>query len=163
MRKHLATLVEDFERHGKQIAIVSYPGNRRVVTTYAELATMAGRFSRMIADRGIGPGERVLLWGANCAEWVAAFFGCVLRGVIAVPLDAAGSVEFATRVIADVSPKLIAGDAERLQKLSDPTPKIAFQDFSSTLPREPLLAPEPSLSAETPLQILYTSGTTSAP
>src|ERR1700734_1410632 len=95
MRKHLASFVEDFQRHGNQIAIVSYPGNRRVVTTYAGLATLAGRFSRVLADRGIAPGERVLLWGANSAEWVAAFFGCVLRGVIAVPLDAAGSVDFA--------------------------------------------------------------------
>src|SRR6185437_5402874 len=168
MRKHLATLVEDFERHGKQIAIVSYPGNRRVVTTYAELATMAGRFSRMIADRGIGPGERVLLWGANCAEWEAAFFGCVLRGVIAVPLDAAGSVDFAKRVIADVTPRLIVGDQEHLQKLSqESTPntgaKISFEDFSSTLPHSPMLEPDPSLNAETPLQILFTSGTTSSP
>ncbi len=168
MRKHLATLVEDFERHGKQIAIVSYPGNRRVVTTYAELAALAGRFSRMLADRGIAPGERVLLWGANSAEWVAAFFGCVLRGVIAVPLDAAGSVDFAVRVIADVTPRLIVGDQEHLQKLSQPsTPesaaKIPFEDFSSTLPRSPMLEPDPSLNPETPLQILFTSGTTSTP
>jgi long-chain acyl-CoA synthetase len=163
MRKNLATFVEDFKRHGNQIAVVTYPGNRRVSTSYADLAVLSGRFSRLLTEREISPGDRVLLWGANSAEWIAAFFGCVLRGVIAVPLDAAGSVEFATQVIADVSPKLITGDADRLQKLSEPTPKIFFQDFSSTLPREPMLAPEPSLSAETPLQILYTSGTTSAP
>jgi long-chain acyl-CoA synthetase len=171
MRKHLATLVEDFERHGNQVAIVSYPGNRRVVTTYAELATLAGRFSRMLADRGIAPGERVLLWGANSAEWVAAFFGCVMRGVIAVPLDAAGSIDFAARVIADVTPRLIVGDQAHLQKLSQansvPTEEvmanIAFEDFSSTLPRSPMFEPDPSLNPETPLQILFTSGTTSAP
>ncbi|MHB1839745.1 MAG: AMP-binding protein [Acidobacteriaceae bacterium] len=173
MRKHLATLVEDFERHGRQIAIVSYPGNRRVVTTYAELAILAGRFSRLLADRGIAPGERVLLWGANSAEWVAAFFGCVLRGVVAVPLDAAGSVDFAARVVADVTPRLIVGDEEHLQKLSqaesssesmsDSAATISFEDFPSTLPASPLLQPEPSLTADTPLQILFTSGTTSAP
>ncbi|HET9101059.1 MAG TPA: AMP-binding protein [Acidobacteriaceae bacterium] len=168
MRKHLATLVEDFERHGNQIAIVSYPGNRRVVTTYAALATLTGRFSRVLADHGIAPGERVLLWGANCAEWVAAFFGCVLRGVIAVPLDAAGSIDFATRVIADVTPRLIVGDREHLQKLpqeSAPESKarISFEDFSSALPRLPMLEPDSSLNPQTPLQILFTSGTTSAP
>ncbi|HTU49823.1 MAG TPA: AMP-binding protein [Acidobacteriaceae bacterium] len=168
MRKHLATFVEDFERHGKQIAIVSYPGNRRIATTYAELATLAGRFSRMLADRGIAPGERVLLWGANSAEWEAAFFGCVLRGVIAVPLDAAGSVDFATRVIADVTPRLIVGDQEHLQKISqesmpESAVKISFEDFASTLPRSPMFEPDPSLNPETPLQILFTSGTTSTP
>ena len=167
MRKHLATLVEDFQRHGKQIAIVSYPGNRRVATTYVELATLAGRVSHLLSDHGIAPGERVLLWGANSAEWVAAFFGCVLRGVIAVPLDAAGSVDFAARVIADVAPRLIVGDAEHLHKLThlDPEPaaKISFEDFASTLPASPMLQPEPSLNLDTPLQILFTSGTTSAP
>ncbi|MES2220147.1 MAG: AMP-binding protein [Acidobacteriota bacterium] len=168
MRKHLATLVEDFQRHGKQIAIVSYPGNRRVVTTYAELATLAGRFSRLLAEQGVVPGERVLIWGANSAAWVAAFFGCVLRGVIAVPLDAAGSVDFATRVIADVTPRLIVGDQEHLRKLAQASlphtaAKFAFEDFSSQLPRSPMLEPDTSLDAETPLQILFTSGTTSAP
>ncbi len=168
MRKHLATLVSDFERHGKQIAIVSYRGNRRVATTYAELATLAGRFSRMLADRGIVPGERILLWGENSAEWVAAFFGCVLRGVIAVPLDAAGSVDFATRVLADVTPRLIVADQEHLQSVSqESTPasvaRISFEDLSSTLPCSPMLEPDPSLNPETPLQILFTSGTTSTP
>ena len=169
MRKHLATLVEDFQRHGKQVAIVSYPGNRRVATTYVGLATLAGRFSRMLSDRGIASGERVLLWGPNSAEWVAAFFGCVLRGVIAVPLDAAGSVDFAARVIVDVTPKLIVGDADHLLKLThsdsfpESTPTLAFEDFASTLPPSPMLQPEPSLNPETPLQILFTSGTTSAP
>ncbi len=160
MRQNLATFVEDFQRHGKQIAVVSYPGNRRLHTSYADLATLAGRFSRLLSEQKINPGERVLLWGANSAEWVAAFFGCVLRGIIAVPLDAAGSVEFATRVIADVSPRLILGDSDLLHKLSSDAPKLSFR---SQLPLEPLLTPEPSLSAETPLQILYTSGTTSAP
>jgi long-chain acyl-CoA synthetase len=168
MRKHLATFVEDFERHGRQIAIVSYPGNRRVVTTYAELAVLAGRFSRMLADRAVAPGERVLLWGANSAEWVAAFFGCVLRGVIAVPLDAAGSLDFASRVMADVTPRLIVGDQQHLQKLSqesipESAAKISFEDFSLALPRSPMFEPGPSLNSETPLQILFTSGTTSAP
>lgn len=172
MREHLATFVEDFQRHGKQIAIVSYPGNRRVATAYVELARMAGRFSRSLAERGIAPGERVLLWGANSAEWVAAFFGCVLRGVIAVPLDAAGGADFAAHVAAEVTPCLIVGDAEHLQQLAidselnlavDSSATISFEDFADRLPASPMLEPEPSLNRDTPLQILFTSGTTSAP
>ena len=42
------------------------------------------------------------MWGLNSVEWASAFFGCVLRGVIAVPLDAAGSAKFAKRVIAQL-------------------------------------------------------------
>ena len=102
MRPHLATLVEDFRRHGAQTAVVVYRGNRRYATSYAELANLTGRFSAELGRRGIGPGERVVLWGENSAEWIAAFFGCLLRGVVAVPLDLAGSPAFAARVIADV-------------------------------------------------------------
>lgn len=163
MRQHLATLVQDLERHNRQIATVSYPGNRRVATSYAELAHLAGRFSRLLLESGIGQGERILLWGGNCAPWVAAFFGAVLRGVIAVPLDAAGNLEFALQVISDVTPSLIVGDRELLEQLPSGLRRIAFQEFSSALPSEPMPLPEPSLNPDTPLQILYTSGTTSQP
>ncbi|HEX4021316.1 MAG TPA: AMP-binding protein [Acidobacteriaceae bacterium] len=163
MRSHLASLVDDFVRHGKQIAVVSYPGNRRVATSYAELAHLAGRFSALLAQQKIAPGERVLLWGANSAEWVAAFFACVLRGVLVVPLDAHGSVEFATRVLADVAPLLVIGDAAHLSQLPSRIPQLTFEQCRQQLPVAPLLTPEPSLNRETPLQILFTSGTTSEP
>ncbi len=160
MRQHLATFVDDFQRHKDQIAIVTYPGNRRISTSYAQVAAFSGRFSRFFAEQNINPGDRVLLWGANSAEWVAAFFGCVLRGIIIVPLDATGSATFAESVIADTSPRLIIGDSNLLQRINS-TPKFLLGN--SFLPRDPLLTPDPSLNPETPLQILYTSGTTSAP
>src|SRR5579884_3842886 len=106
MRPHLASLVDDFRAHAQETAVVAHRGVRRYRTRYGELAELAGRFSAELARRRIGPGERVVLWGANAAEWVGVFFGCLLRGVIAVPLDAAGSPDFAARVIADVRPKL---------------------------------------------------------
>ncbi|AXC15077.1 Long-chain-fatty-acid--CoA ligase [Acidisarcina polymorpha] len=167
MRANLATLVEDFRRHGAQTAVVVYRGNRRYATSYRELALLAGRFSAELARRGIGPGERVVLWGENSAEWIAAFFGCLLRGVIAVPLDAAGSGDFGARVIADVAPRLIAGDRSLLARAELPgsskPPQLSFLDFADSLPAEPLFTVDPSVSDVTPLQIVFTSGTTSEP
>jgi len=117
MRDHLATLIDDFRRYDRQIAVVRFQGNRRRATTYGELAHLAGRFAALLVQRGIGSGDRVLLWGENSAEWIAAFYGCLLRGVLAVPLDAYGSAEFAQRVAADVRPKLAVGDALLLHQL----------------------------------------------
>jgi len=99
MRPHLASLVEDFRRAGGQIAIVQYRGVRRYATSYAEVAELAGRFSAELQRRGAKPGDRVVLWGENSAAWIGAFFGCLLRGVLAVPLDVTGSREFAAKVI----------------------------------------------------------------
>src|ERR1700739_2678135 len=124
MRSHLATLVEDFRRHKKETAIVTYRGNRRLASSYGDLAEMTGRFSAELRRRGISAGERVVLWGQNSVEWVGAFFGCVMRGVIAVPLDAAGSAEFARRVILETTPGLVVGDALLLGALDSSAVRI---------------------------------------
>jgi len=162
MRDHLATLLDDFRRYGREVAVVRYQGNRRRVTTYGEIARLAGRFAALLAERGIGSGDRVLLWGENSAEWIAAFYGCLLRGVLAVPLDANGTADFAARVAADVAPKLAVGDALLLSQLPAVAPQLRFEDWLAVLPAEEA-GPIPGLSAETPLQILFTSGTTGDP
>ncbi|MDE3162101.1 MAG: AMP-binding protein [Acidobacteriota bacterium] len=162
MRAHLASLLDDFRRFDRQIAIVRTVGVRRRATSYAELARTAGRFAAWLAARNIGPGDRVVLWAENSAEWVAAFYGILLRGALAVPLDAYGSVDFASRVAADVRPALIVGDALLLQRLPDTWPRLAFDDWPASLPAEEA-SPVPGLNHETPLQILFTSGTTGEP
>src|ERR1017187_6007903 len=139
MRDHLAALLDDFRSYGREVAVVRYQGNRRRITTYGDLARLAGRFAALLAAQGIGQGDRVLLWAENSAEWIASFYGCLLRGVLAVPLDAAGSADFAARVAADVHPKLAVGDTLLLGKLAAahtgseiPTlaiPTLAFEDW----------------------------------
>ncbi|MGA3346776.1 MAG: AMP-binding protein, partial [Terracidiphilus sp.] len=162
MRDHLATLLDDFRRFDRQIAVVRFQGIRRRATSYGEIARLAGRFATLLAGRGIGPGDRVLLWGENSAEWIAAFHGCILRGVMAVPLDAYGSPEFAARVATDVRPKLAVGDSLLLRQLPTEYPQLTFENWPDALPAEQA-APVEGLSRETPLQILFTSGTTGDP
>ncbi|HEX5324609.1 MAG TPA: AMP-binding protein, partial [Capsulimonadaceae bacterium] len=164
MRPNLATLVEDFRRHGKSNAIVSYRGNRRTASSYAELAALTDRTAAALIQHQIQAGERVVLWGQNGLEWVASFFGCVLRGVICVPLDAAGSLDFANRVIAETTPRLILGDAELLNQLDSLLTKIAFEDFPTALPQPTSPVPiDPAINLDSPVQILFTSGTTADP
>jgi long-chain acyl-CoA synthetase len=162
MRDHLATLLDDFRSYGREVAVVRYQGNRRRVTTYAELAQLAGRFAALLSKRGIAPGDRVLIWAENSAEWLAAFHGCILRGVLAVPLDANGTADFAKRVSADVSPSLSVGDARLLNQLPAQLPQLAFEGWLALLPPEEV-GPIAGLGADTPLQILFTSGTTGDP
>jgi long-chain acyl-CoA synthetase len=162
MRDHLATLLDDFRRYDRQIAVVRFKGNRRRATTYGEIARLAGRFAALLAQRGIGPGDRVLLWAENSAEWVAAFHGCISRGVLAVPLDAYGTAEFAQRVADDVQPKLVVGDGPLLVQLPTNWPRLTFDGWLAELPAEEA-GPVEGLGRETPLQILFTSGTTGDP
>jgi long-chain acyl-CoA synthetase len=162
VRPHLATLVADFRSYGEQIAVVTHRGNRRFPSTYAQLAELSARCANAFDQRGLLPGDRILLWGNNSVEWVATFFGCVLRGIVAVPLDAAGSLELARRVVAEVEPRLLLGDVELLSKLDPGIPVLGFATFADGLPAPDYL-PWPGLSRDTPLQIVFTSGTTAEP
>jgi len=162
MRTHLATLLDEFRSYDRAIAVVRHHGNRRRVTTYGEIARLAGRFAALLESQGIEPGDRVVIWAENSAEWIAAFHGCVLRGVLAVPLDAIGTAEFAGRVAADVRPKLVVGDAVLLAQLSEEWPRLPFEEWAEVLPATEA-GPVEGLGPDTPLQILFTSGTTGDP
>jgi long-chain acyl-CoA synthetase len=162
MRSHLASLVDDFRRHAQETAIVSHRGVRSYRTTYGELASLAGRFSSELTRRNIGPGERVLLWGENSAEWMATFFGCLLRGVLAVPLDAAGCSQFAARILEEVKPRLVVADAKRCHLACD-VPILDLSKLPQALPPEPNYSVDASLQESAPFQIIFTSGTTSEP
>jgi long-chain acyl-CoA synthetase len=162
VRPHLATLVADFRRYDEQLAVVTHRGNRRFSSSYADLARLSGRCAHAFDQLGLQPGDRVLLWGSNSVEWVAAFFGCVLRGIVAVPLDAAGSLEFAQRVVAEVQPRMLVGDPALLQQLDADIPTLGFAGMTASLP-SPDYRPWPGLSRDTPLQIIFTSGTTGEP
>jgi len=146
-----------------EIAVVSHRGVRRYPTRYGDLAELAGRFAAELERREIHAGERVVLWGGNSVEWIGTFFGCLLRGVLVVPLDASGSREFAQRVLADVTPKLIVGDAVLLCTLNTDVPKIRLSTISEELPSKINFAVDSSLQADAPFQIIFTSGTTSEP
>ena len=52
-RPHLATLVEDFRKYGNDTAVVSYRGNRRIASSYAELSALADRFATLLIERGV--------------------------------------------------------------------------------------------------------------
>lgn len=168
MRVHLASLVDEFRLHAGETAVVAHRGNRRYRTTYGELAQLAGRFAAELDRRNIAPGERVVLWGANSAEWIGAFFGCLLRGVLAVPLDFAGAPDFAARVVQDVSPRLIVGDHSLIQSLpqhleSFDIPWLTLYGLAAQLPAEPNFTVSTAVTKDTPFQIVFTSGTTSEP
>src|SRR5487761_421414 len=106
-RQSLIEFIEEYGRRGGEIAVAHRRGYRMERWTYARVAETARGFAAELASRGIAPGDRVLLWGDNCAEWVAAFFGCVLRGVVVAPLDRVATAEFAGRVAQTVEAKLL--------------------------------------------------------
>src|SRR5687768_10031397 len=93
-RGTLASYLDDYLQRGDAIVFVQRRGVRYVRWSYRQLVLAARRTARELESRGVAPGDRVLLSGDNGPEWVAAFWGCVLRGVVIVPLDKDSSEEF---------------------------------------------------------------------
>src|ERR1700689_2734762 len=65
---------------------------------YSEIAARARAFAAGLRGRGIGRDEKIILYGENRPEWIIALWGCLLAGVIAVPIDYRSSPEFVERV-----------------------------------------------------------------
>jgi long-chain acyl-CoA synthetase len=162
-RASLADFIADFRRHGRRTALVHHRGYRMDRWSYAELLDTAARFARELATRGIGKGDRILLWGENSAEWVAVFLGCAISGVVAVPLDRGSTPEFAARVAAQVQPRLAVLGREQPAAGLD-APAIVLEELRETVaahPAEPL--PSAELTRDDALEIVFTSGTTAEP
>ncbi len=169
MRASVLDSLDDFERWNddSDFAYVFPRGYRHERWSYSRVAGVAYQFARELAARGIVKGDAVVLWAPNCAEWVAAFLGCALCGVIAVPVDDAASPDFARRISLQVRTKIVVCPRERASFFGDRFGEIACID-----PAE-LAAAVSSRSAERfrpveiqpsdTLEIVFTSGTTAEP
>src|SRR5581483_1157298 len=161
MRQSVADYLADFERLGGEQAYAERSGYRLTRWTYKDVAAMAYGFARELDRRQIRKGDRVLIWGPNSALWVAAFFGCADRGVIAVPMDHAASADFARRVFHQVQGKLVVCSRDHAQP---DLPGLLLENFSAApQPNSSEALPSANVRREDPLQIVFTSGTTAEP
>src|ERR1700682_1250982 len=177
-RDNLISLFADFERYANDIAVVQRRGYRREAWTYRKLAIVAVACAHELKQRGVRTGDRVVLWGANSAEWMAGFWGCLLLGAGVVPMDDGATNECAANVSRGTSAKLIIAAADK-PALDAAIPLLKLEDLgdigrwpcvfvTQSVPGEPRKAIYASLSDE-PLtrrhiaQILFTSGTTAEP
>lgn len=161
-RTNLASYVDDFAARGDEIAFVHWPGLRPVRWSYARLATACWRFARELESRGIRHGDRVVIWGHNSPEWVAAFYGTLLCGAVAVPLDEACAADFAARVANQVAPKLLVCASGR--SLGDAVPVLGLEALEDAIAHHPAARfAAVDLQPSDLAQIVFTSGTTAEP
>jgi long-chain acyl-CoA synthetase len=160
-RRSVVEYLESFLRRGRECAYVQPRGYRAERWSYRQVAETAFRFARELETRGIGKGERVLLWGPNSAEWVVVFFGCALRGAIVVPLDEAGAADFTRRVYQQVEGKLLVCSREHALPA---IPAVALEDLRETLSiHDSAPYDSAAIGPADVLEIVFTSGTTAEP
>jgi long-chain acyl-CoA synthetase len=160
-------LVDFFDRYirGPADAVVYDDGFRRWSYTYDQLRAAAEDWALRLAEAGLQAGERLLIWSDNRAEWIAAFWGCVLQGVAVVPVDASTSPELVTRILNAARPRaLLLGEGLQLAAAPASTCIWRLRDVHWT----DLSTPRPDvararLQPDSVVEIVFTSGTTGDP
>jgi long-chain acyl-CoA synthetase len=160
-RASILDYLGNFRRHAGEPAYVFRRGYRVHRWTYGEVLQEAYRFARALEAGKIGKGDKVLIWGENCAEWVVVFFGTLLRGAIVVPIDKIAAPDFAARVAQQVDAKLCVGSSHNkitgvayleLETLRSELAEFSGDAFSTA-----------GITRDDIVEIVFTSGTTAEP
>jgi long-chain acyl-CoA synthetase len=115
---------------------------------YREIAERAHAFAARLRQAGIVKDEKVILYGENRPEWIVALWGCLLEGVIAVPIDYRSSREFVDRVHAIVGARAVfTGDEAGM--------------YDGQVPGAS--APPVTIARDQIAEIIFTSGATAEP
>ncbi|MBI3934207.1 MAG: AMP-binding protein [Acidobacteria bacterium] len=162
-RQSLLEYLEYFARYGSDAACVHRRGYRQARWTYRQIADGAAQFARELESRGIQPDDRIILWGDNCAEWIVAFWGTLLRGAVVVPMDRIAAPEFAARVAQQVDAKLLVSSRE-LMLPGAIIAALSLDNLSETISRYGCQADRPAAVSRSEIaEIIFTSGTTAEP
>jgi long-chain acyl-CoA synthetase len=134
--------------------------------SYASLDAMANGVARALARRPFARGERVAILSANRAEYLAAYYGIMRAGLVAVPVNFKFPRPTINFILRDADARLVFCDLPRCPDVPADIPAVRFGDdgpdgfdrfldrgaFTPVVPRE-----------REPAMFLYTSGSTGAP
>ena len=134
--------------------------------SYAALDAMANSVARALAQRGFERGDRVAIVSANCVEYLAACFGIMRAGLVAVPVNYRFPPKIIDFVLRDANAKFVFCDQERRAHCSAGISTFCFDEAAGTEFDQFInpgtftgIVPLPS----EPAMFLYTSGSTGVP
>ena len=137
-------------------------GYRRRAHSYSDVGRASRGFAAGLARHGLRKGDKVLLWGENRPEWIVCYWGCLLLGVVVVPIDYRSSSAFAARVRGVVDARVVVvgddvppfGDAFAGAEIW----RLADLDWNADGP-----VPDVAVSRDDVTQVIFTSGATAEP
>ena len=143
-------------------------GYRSWSYSYADVAAAARAFAARLRGAGITKGQSVVVWSENRPEWVIALWGCLLEGVVLVPIDYRTSVGFLNQVAGIVDARaILAGDVVDATILDSGRPvwklsglRLGERAQGKDAPAERV---DPGITADDTAEIIFTSGATADP
>jgi long-chain acyl-CoA synthetase len=128
-----------------------------------------------LRDRGLAPGDRVVLMSPNRVDWILANLGILFAGGVTVPIYATQALDQVRYIIADSGARALFVDslevAERLRAASITLDPIVFDapagerdSLAAVIAHgRRLHAALPAIAADDLAVLIYTSGTTGTP
>lgn len=151
--------VRSLVRLGSATAFVYRTEFRTFSWSYWRVYSDALRMAAFLQAKGIRPGARLILWASNSPQWVSVFFGCILSGIVAVPIDLRSREDFVRQVGREVDASVIF----RTRFKPDPgldIPQFFVEDVDKLLIGiDAGSYRRPSIRPNGIIEILYTSGT----
>jgi long-chain acyl-CoA synthetase len=139
-------------------------GLKRRSHTYVQVGCAARGFAARLLAHGIRKDDTVIFLAENRPEWIACYWGCLLVGAVAVPIDYRSSPDFIAKVRGLVNAKAaVVGDdvdagLARLEADGTPCWPLAEFDWNANGPW-----PAVPISRDDVTQIIFTSGATAEP
>ena len=171
-RNSLLDFFEDFATRDDTF-IVHDDGYRVRQMTYRQVADAARAWASMLSQRGIASGDKVVLWSENRGEWIAALWGCLLAGVVVVPVDFRASGDLVARISAIVGAKIVlvghevVAPSEIAGRVMPLTEAIVFSDARVVAAPSDIAQAAAATGAAptgaTLAEIIFTSGATADP
>ncbi|MFD9664516.1 AMP-binding protein [Rhodococcus sp. NPDC059968] len=138
--------------------------------TYGDLADSSRRFAQVLADRGIGRGDRVATLMGKSADLVTVLLGIWRVGAVYVPLFTAFAEDAVTSRLTNAETKLVVVDAAHRSKV---VTNAAWDVLVAGGDEDSLTAALASMNTDTPPPVavggtsplvhMFTSGTTGTP
>ncbi len=160
-RQTLVDLFVDFSESPVEF-LQYYDGYRRWKYTYAQVGLAARHFALLLSQENFHKGDKVIIWSENRPEWVVAFWGCVLAGVIVVPIDYRASLGFLRRVQKIVDARIVLiGEEAHLPSEEGLPPVWRLRQLEWTTMR--CAIPSVRIDRDDLVEIVFTSGATGEP
>ncbi|MEV0341542.1 AMP-binding protein [Nocardia sp. NPDC050713] len=165
--------------HPDREALVDSPTGRR--WTYRELVAAVDAIASGLAARGLTKGDRVGIWAPNCAEWFLVQYATAKLGAILVNINPAYRTSELGYVLRQAGVRMLIAAPEfktsdYVAMIEEVRPECPGLDqvlilggadwaavADAPVDAERLAAVAVTLSADDPINIQYTSGTTGFP
>ena len=150
-------------------------GFRTRSRSYGDVGRAARAFAARMSDAGIRQGDRMILWGENCPEWVVALWGALISGIVVVPIDYRSSGDFVRKIrdIVDAKLLLVGADVTGAEDLPrsgfQPVENLSRSGFGAVWPFSSIdwhdrrEIPMAAVAATDTAEIIFTSGATAEP